>query len=214
MCQYVVPRKAWELHFLAEPEEVSALRRITRLRLEAWGLHNLIDAAQLCLSELVANVITHVGRGTPTTLGVSMNGTHLRIEVRDPDGRVLPVLLSATATSESGRGLGLVTAMTDRWGVIPTDSGKTTWCEIATGLTAANSAAGGARVAKAEALLTLYRCEAVIGPVAKGPVSLAVAEGAAVDLIADVLHWLRAHGRDPDEILDRAQMHYEAEAAG
>jgi hypothetical protein len=38
-----------------------------------------------------------------------------------------------------------------------------------------------------------------------------VAEEAAVDLMADLLHWLRAHGCDADEVLDRAQTHFEAE---
>ncbi|WP_329078722.1 hypothetical protein [Streptomyces niveus] len=43
------------------------------------------------------------------------------------------------------------------------------------------------------------------------PLSAAVAEKAAIDLIADVLHWLRAHGCDPDEALDRAQTRFEAQ---
>ncbi|MFD8741176.1 ATP-binding protein, partial [Streptomyces sp. NPDC059618] len=34
----------------------------------------------------------------------------------------------------------------------------------------------------------------------------------AIALIADLLHWSAARGHDPDDILDRAQMHYEAEA--
>ena len=83
-CTMRMPRKPWDLPFLAESEEVGALRRILRTRLGLWGLHESIEAAQLCVSELVANVINHVGPGTPTTLVVSMNGTHLRIEVHDP----------------------------------------------------------------------------------------------------------------------------------
>ena len=42
-------------------------------------------------------------------------------------------------------------------------------------------------------------------------VGVAVAEEAATNVIADVLHWLQAHGRDVDEALDRAQMQFEAE---
>ncbi|MFJ2832097.1 hypothetical protein ACIPC1_31815 [Streptomyces sp. NPDC087263] len=38
-----------------------------------------------------------------------------------------------------------------------------------------------------------------------------MAEETAIGVIADLLHWLRAHGRDADEALDRAQMHFEAE---
>ncbi|MFE7121937.1 ATP-binding protein, partial [Streptomyces sp. NPDC057654] len=112
-------RRAWEIAFLAEPQEVAALRRIIRMHLTTWDLPALIDVAQLCVSELVTNVITHVGPGTPTTLALSMNGPNLRLEVRDPDSRALPTLLAATPTSEHGRGLGLVSAVTERWGVIP-----------------------------------------------------------------------------------------------
>ncbi|MFF5775027.1 hypothetical protein ACFY8V_25040 [Streptomyces californicus] len=42
---------------------------------------------------------------------------------------------------------------------------------------------------------------------------MAHAEESAIDVIADLLHWLRAHGRDPDSALDRAQTHFEAEPA-
>ena len=64
-------RKPWDLDFTAEPEEVAALRRLMRLHLGVWGLHEVTDAAQLCVSELVSNIITHVGAGTPATLAVS-----------------------------------------------------------------------------------------------------------------------------------------------
>jgi hypothetical protein len=37
------------------------------------------------------------------------------------------------------------------------------------------------------------------------------AEAAVIDVIADLLHWLQTHGHDTDEVLDRAQTHFEAE---
>jgi hypothetical protein len=40
-----------------------------------------------------------------------------------------------------------------------------------------------------------------------GPIDL---EESAIELIADLLHWTAARGHDPDDMLDRAQMHYEA----
>ncbi|MFE1023021.1 hypothetical protein ACFW5I_00375 [Streptomyces sp. NPDC058818] len=33
----------------------------------------------------------------------------------------------------------------------------------------------------------------------------------AIELIADLLHWTSARGLDLDDVLDQAQMHYEAE---
>jgi hypothetical protein len=39
----------------------------------------------------------------------------------------------------------------------------------------------------------------------------AVAEETVIAAITDFLHWLQAHGRDADDMLDRAQMRFEAE---
>ncbi|MFJ3692515.1 ATP-binding protein [Streptomyces sp. NPDC090052] len=210
-CLCEVQRKSWELVFLAEPEEVAGLRHVMRLHLGQWGLQGQIEAAQLCVSELTANVIRHVGPGTPTTLAVSMNCTYLRIEVHDPDTRALPTLISASEDSEAGRGLTLVDAMADRWGVQLRTDRKVTWCELATGLAAANGHSGGAGVARAEAMLALYGATRLPRSVPSTLLSVAVAEVTAIEVIADFLHWLRAHGCDPDEGLDRAQRRFEAE---
>ncbi|MER5972139.1 ATP-binding protein [Streptomyces sp. NPDC002055] len=203
--------KMWELPFLAEAEGIASLRRLVRTRLDSWGLSELTDSAQLCVSELVANVVTHVGIGTPATLALSVEGSTLRVEVADPDGRGLPVLLAAGPDAESGRGMRMVDAVAVRWGVAPTASGKTTWCEIAAGSGPEGEQVGRRSVIKAEALLTLYGRD--LPPLASGatPLRLVAAEEAAVDLIADLLHWLRAHGCDPEQTLDRAQMHFEAD---
>lgn len=121
------------------PQEVEVLRRILRLHLGLWGLHCVMDAAQLCVSELVSNVIKHVGVGTPTTLVVSMRGNRVRIEVHDPDPRALPTLLDTGLDAESGRGMALVSAVTDRWGVELRADQKVTWCELPTGLLTAEA---------------------------------------------------------------------------
>jgi anti-sigma regulatory factor (Ser/Thr protein kinase) len=144
------------LPFLAVAEEVSALRRNIRAPLTAWGLSHLIETAHVCVSELVANVITHIGPGTPTTVTLSRSGTDLRIEVRDPEERVLPVQRNAAPEAESGRGLALVDALTHRWGVTMTDKGKTTWCELGTGFGDSADHQGGPDLTKTEALLMLY----------------------------------------------------------
>jgi anti-sigma regulatory factor (Ser/Thr protein kinase) len=189
-CTTCTSRRAWELPFLAEPEEVAALRRVLRIHLAIWGLQELTLAVQLCVSELVTNVITHVGAGTPTTLAVSMNGTRLRIEVHDPDTRALPTLVDATDDAETGRGMALVTATTDRWGVQLLHDRKVTWCEFTTALHAPDRHCSSRRASRLEAATT---------------------EVAAIDAISDLLHWLRVHGHDPEETLDRAQMRFEAE---
>ncbi|WP_330290702.1 ATP-binding protein [Streptomyces sp. NBC_00576] len=203
-------RKPWDLHFLAEPEEVAGLRRVLRVHLGLWGLDELVDAAQLCVSELVANVITHVGPGTPTTLAVSMKGTHLRIEVHDPDTRALPTLLGEDVNSESGRGMELVTCTADRWGVQLLADQKVTWCELSTSLTSPNGHRRASHVTRAEHMLGLYCGAKPLATVGPGRLSTVTAEETVIGAIADLLHWLRAHGRDADDVLDRAQMHFEA----
>lgn len=211
-CIAGVSRKPWSLPFTAEPMEVAALRRVTRLHLRLWGLHDVIDAAQVCVSELVSNVISHVGVGTPSTLTVSMRGTRVRIEVHDPDARALPTLLDSSAEAESGRGLAMVSALTNCWGVQLQADRKVTWCELATDLASSGGHAGGMRVNRVETMLSVYGRERAQPLLAgSGFLGMAVAEDRAIGLIADVLHWLRAHGCDVDEALDRAQTHFETE---
>lgn len=204
-------RKPWDLAFMAEPEEVAALRRIMRLHLKVWGLHEVTDEAQLCVSELVSNVITHVGRGTPVTLALSMSGTHLRIEVHDPDTRALPTLIDATSDAETGRGMALVSAIAARWGVQLLPSQKVTWCELATGLTSPSGHVERPGVDRAEALLD-FCVTATLGSESRtSRQSTAVAQDVVIGVIADFLHWLRVHGCDEEEVLERAQIRFEAE---
>lgn len=204
-------RKPWDLAFTADPEEVAALRRIMRLHLGFWGLHDVTDGAQLCVSELVSNVITHVGAGTPATLAVSMNGTRLRIEVHDPDPRALPTLVEATCDSQAGRGMALVDAVADRWGVLLRPDRKVTWCELETRLTSPSGHVDEAGVTRAEALLSLYAGAKLPCEVSASRLSRATAEEAMVAAMTDFLRWLRAHGCDVDKVLDRAQSQFEME---
>ncbi|KOT44818.1 regulator [Streptomyces caelestis] len=201
---------SWGFPFLAEPEEVAALRGLVRTRLSDWGLQELSDSAQLCVSELVSNVITHVGRGTPASLSLSLRGARLRIELRDPDARALPTLVEASDEAESGRGMALVDALTERWGVELHDGSKVTWCELVA-IPAAPDEQAGARATRAAKVLSSYGDGELFSTSRRSRLGAMAAEAAAIDIIADLLHWLQTHGHDTDEILDRAQMHFEAE---
>ncbi|GAA1312556.1 hypothetical protein GCM10009647_037650 [Streptomyces sanglieri] len=213
-CRFGMDRKAWDLAFLAEAEELAGLRRVMRLHLELWGLPEVVDAAQICVTELVSNVVTHVGPGTPCCLAVSMNGGRLRVEVSDPDLQGLPTLVAAAEGSETGRGMTLVDGVADHWGVILRGDSKVTWCELSTGLQSSSDHVHGPQVAKAEALLGLCGLGSVPASARRERLSLALGRELAIDLIVDLLHWFRAHGCDPDEALDCAQTHFEAEVAG
>ncbi|MGV9814909.1 ATP-binding protein [Streptomyces cellulosae] len=120
-------RPATTLELLATPSEVSGVR----LALRAYGAD-----VQLCASELVTNVVQHLGEGVPVTVRVWCDdGGRTRLEVTDPDPRALPVLrASVGADEESGRGLALLDALATRWGVAyGPGRGKTVWCELEAG---------------------------------------------------------------------------------
>ncbi len=103
------------------------MRRILRIYLTRWELDRLADPAALALTELVANVVRHVpGRRCSVLMLREPYG--LRVEVADAvPGAVIAKL--AGPLEESGRGLALVEAVTDRWGVDERADGKTVWFE-------------------------------------------------------------------------------------
>ncbi|OIK23221.1 ATP-binding protein [Streptomyces malaysiense] len=213
-CIICVPRKPWSLPFIAVPREVAVLRRILRLHLDVWQVPEVVDVAQVCVSELASNVITHVGLETPATLAVSMNGSYLRVEVHDPDPRALPTLVQPQLDSEAGRGMVLIDVMADRWGIELHADRKVTWCEMATELPLTCVHAARPLIAAVDDLLNSYRAKrgAGLAGAESEPLALVAAEEAAIDIIADLLRWMQAHGRDADEVLDRAQTYFEAQA--
>jgi hypothetical protein len=60
---------------------------------------------------------------------VSIAGQTLRVEVSDDDPN-LPVASHPQHPATSGRGLRIVAALADRWGVTPNPDGKTVWFEL------------------------------------------------------------------------------------
>ncbi|MCX4881535.1 ATP-binding protein [Streptomyces sp. NBC_00847] len=119
-------RPLLDVDLLAFRKEVPDLRRAVRR-----CLGGPCADVQLCVTELVANVIRHVGEGTPVS--VRLTRTHvdrIRVEVTDSDPRALPVLLAAKGDDESGRGIALLDAVALRWGVEQGAVGKTVWCEL------------------------------------------------------------------------------------
>lgn len=105
------------------------LRRALRLYLVRSGLAGVSDAAELALTELVANVVRHVP-GRRCRVCFLLRPGAVRVEVAD-DCPELPFPAAADALGEGGRGLVIVAAVTDRWGVTthPDGRGKTVWFE-------------------------------------------------------------------------------------
>ncbi|MGF0170522.1 ATP-binding protein [Streptomyces sp. Marseille-Q5077] len=113
------------------PSAVREARAEVRRQLEGWGLADrdeLVDVAELLVSELATNAVRH----SASRFGLTLSAAHgiLRCEVRDGGCRV-PVVLDAGA-SESGRGMFLVDALSRRWGCHQDGPGKTVWFELGT----------------------------------------------------------------------------------
>jgi anti-sigma regulatory factor (Ser/Thr protein kinase) len=128
------------LDLLAFPKTVPEARGAVR---EFLGGDACPDT-ELCLSELLANVIRHVGEGVPVTLrvGRTVDGD-VRLELSDPDPYSWLVQRSPGGDEESGRGLLMVHAAARRWGVERRAGGKTVWCEVRAGAPAVSGRSGG-----------------------------------------------------------------------
>ena len=119
----------------------AAARATLRLSLTLWGLNHLTTDAEAITSELVTNaIITSRDKAPPGTeprhvtfrLTVEPDQGELCIRVWDPDPtpppRDQPL---ANDDDESGRGLHIVNALSNRWGWHPApNGGKYTWATI------------------------------------------------------------------------------------
>ncbi len=108
-------------------QSVSRARELSREQLEAWGLDDLVDTTELLVSELVTNALRH-GKGD-IRVRLLLDRT-LVCEVWDSD-LVQPRRRRARDTDEGGRGLQLVTLLSQSWGSRRTPRGKTVWFELA-----------------------------------------------------------------------------------
>jgi anti-anti-sigma factor len=86
------------------------------------------DAAQLVASELVTNAVVHAGTSIDLTLRLVPPLLH--IAVRDGGEGQARIAGIVDESSESGRGLLLVDAMTSAWGTLVPDVGKIVWATV------------------------------------------------------------------------------------
>ncbi|MET8824960.1 ATP-binding protein [Streptomyces sp. NPDC004610] len=106
------------------------IRRIIRTLLKEWGVEELSEAVELATTELIANVVRHVP-DHHCTVRIARHRAGARVEVTDTSPRLpVPVPPNPSLESENGRGLLLVEAMVDKWGVDRGPGvGKTVWFE-------------------------------------------------------------------------------------
>ncbi|MEV8528037.1 ATP-binding protein [Streptomyces sp. NPDC052000] len=110
-------------------QSIPAARQFTAGAVADWGFFHRFDDVLLCVSELTTNALVHgvpPGRGFLLRL-LLCEGAVLRVEVHDSGGGVPRV---ADVADDGGRGLVLVGASADKWGVGERDPGKVVWCEF------------------------------------------------------------------------------------
>ncbi|MGW2057152.1 ATP-binding protein [Streptomyces sp. NPDC001840] len=121
----------WSFH----PSCVGLARVELRKTLANWGLSELEDSASLVLSELLTNAARHtrVSPGREIETRYLPRPGAVRIEVHD-SSPCRPKLRGLDPDSVDGRGLVLVAALTDEWGVCERGDGapgKVIWAELA-----------------------------------------------------------------------------------
>jgi anti-sigma regulatory factor (Ser/Thr protein kinase) len=116
-----------------QPGQVARARRWLREVLTAdesraaRGIDELRQSGELILSELLTNAI-QAGCST-VTVRVATDTRAIRIGVTDDAGGI-PLARPAAPTDLSGRGLAIVTAVADDWGVLRSGSRKEVWATL------------------------------------------------------------------------------------
>ncbi len=114
--------------FPSTPASIAAARRFVAAQLAGVldPARDALDEVTLMVSELATNSVRHAG--TPYRVAVFRSGDFVRVEVSDAGGGRAQVR-NPGPRDPHGRGLQIVSALADRWGVDDDAdaAGKTTW---------------------------------------------------------------------------------------
>ncbi|WP_327352481.1 ATP-binding protein [Streptomyces sp. NBC_01304] len=122
--------------FSATPRGARLARRLALHQLDEWGIPHgteTSDAVASVIAELAANAVTHghvPGRDFELRLVLDGVRQRLRVEVSDARADRDPALRRRADDAEGGRGLQLVDALAEDWGVRDRGVGKTVWAEV------------------------------------------------------------------------------------
>src|SRR4051794_4793160 len=112
-----------------ETASVPAARAFAGAAMNELGAdQNETERAQLLVSELATNVVLHARTRMRVTVRRCKHG--MRVEVRDDVPARPPPPREPDLLSVHGRGLVLVDALADAWGVNGNRLGKTIWFEV------------------------------------------------------------------------------------
>jgi anti-sigma regulatory factor (Ser/Thr protein kinase) len=118
------------LELPAQPASARRARRFVGDFLRAQGVEDVSDVCVLLTSELVTNAVLYAQSDIEVTVRVSTEG--VRVAVCDASS-VPPVRRLVGTEATSGRGLGLVEALSSAWGVDTSHNGagKEVWFRVA-----------------------------------------------------------------------------------
>ena len=121
---------SYQQSFQPVPESAGAARGFARGALSELGLGDMEDRVCLLIGEMSVNAILHARTSYSILITRPAEGT-VRVEVHDGN-RVRPRQKTALTVDPLtyGRGLVLIEATSDRWGVDDTEQGKVIWAEV------------------------------------------------------------------------------------
>ncbi|MEV4973814.1 ATP-binding protein [Streptomyces scopuliridis] len=121
------PSRHCTVELQALPSRIGQVRRIISAQLRYWHLDPLIDYAALGVTELLTNVHRHAQPDKRCTVDIELLLERLMVSVSDHDPR-LPTVREATLFDTGGRGLALIAAVSESWGIHARgDTGKSIW---------------------------------------------------------------------------------------
>ena len=122
--------RSWshERDWLGAPGDVAAARWFIADRLHGHGLSNVVDDAQLVVSELATNAMVHAA----TSFKVSLHAFEQTLLLEVEDGsQVGPSLVATRVLDTNGRGMAIVDLLSRDWGVDTHGAGgKSVWAEF------------------------------------------------------------------------------------
>ncbi|MGW7098539.1 ATP-binding protein [Streptomyces sp. NPDC054838] len=114
----------------ADLKAVGEVRRSLRELMRHRCRTDATEVAELLITELVTNALVHTEQGAEVSACVA--DTRLRVEVRDYAARGPRPYVPSADDGTHGRGLVLVQALADDWGVdaLAPGAGKVVWFEL------------------------------------------------------------------------------------
>ncbi|MGY0488417.1 ATP-binding protein [Streptomyces sp. WG-D5] len=142
------PNRHCTVELQALPSRIGQVRRIVSAQLRYWHLDPLIEMAALGVTELLTNVHRHAEPDKLCTVEIELLGGTLTVSVHDHDPR-LPQVRDADPLATCGRGLAMIAAVSQSWGVRPDGTdGKVVWFALPAPAPAVALGAHPARAAK------------------------------------------------------------------